>query len=84
MRSTAALSTASTRSTACGLPIDTTENQIAFARQYYNDLVMRFNTRQEVFPSNLVAGFFNFKPAEFFAVPEAEKAAPRVDLSLPA
>jgi LemA protein len=64
--------------------LTTTENQIAFARQYYNDLVMRFNTRQEVFPSNLVAGFFNFKAAEFFAVPEAEKAAPRVDLSLPA
>jgi LemA protein len=64
--------------------LTTTENQIAFARQYYNDLVMRFNTRQEVFPSNIVAGFFNFKPSEFFAVPEAEKAAPRVDLSLPA
>jgi LemA protein len=64
--------------------LTTTENQIAFARQYYNDLVMRFNLRQEVFPASLVAGFFNFKPSEFFAVPEAEKAAPRVDLSLPA
>ncbi len=64
--------------------LTTTENQIAFARQYYNDLVMRFNLRQEVFPASLVAGFFNFKPSEFFAVPETEKAAPRVDLSLPA
>ncbi len=64
--------------------LTTTENQIAFARQHYNDLVMRFNVQQEVFPSNLVAGFFNFKPSEFFAVPEAEKDAPRVDLSLPA
>ena len=63
--------------------LTTTENQIAFARQYYNDLVMRFNMRQEVFPANLVAAFFNFKPSEFFAVPEAEKATPRVDLSLP-
>jgi LemA protein len=63
--------------------LTTTENQIAFARQYYNDLVMRFNLRQEVFPSNLVAAFFNFKPSEFFSVPEAEKGTPRVNLSLP-
>ena len=63
--------------------LTTTENQIAFARQYYNDLVMRFNLRQEVFPASLVAAFFNFKPGEFFSVPEAEKATPRVDLSLP-
>ena len=64
--------------------LTTTENQIAFARQYYNDLVMRFNMRQEVFPSNLIAGFFRFQPGEFFSVPESEKATPRVDLSLPA
>jgi LemA protein len=64
--------------------LTTTENQIAFARQYYNDLVMRFNMKQEVFPASLVASFFNFKPGEFFAVPEGEKATPRVDLSLPA
>jgi LemA protein len=63
--------------------LTTTENQIAFARQYYNDLVMRFNMKQEVFPANLVAAFFHFKPSEFFAVPEAEKATPRVDLSSP-
>jgi len=61
--------------------LTTTENQIAFARQYYNDLVMRFNVRQEVFPSNVIAQFFRFKPGEFFSVPEAEKAVPRVDLS---
>jgi len=60
--------------------LTTTENQIAFARQYYNDLVMRFNMQQEVFPASLVAGFFNFKPSEFFNVAEAEKAVPRVDL----
>jgi LemA protein len=62
--------------------LTTTENQIAFARQYYNDLVMTFNMRQEVFPSNLIANFFNFQPSEFFSVAEAEKATPRVDLSL--
>jgi len=63
--------------------LTTTENQIAFARQHYNDLVMRFNMRQEIFPSSLVAKFFNFKPGEFFSMPEAEQATPRVDLSLP-
>lgn len=64
--------------------LTTTENQIAFARQYYNDLVMRFNMKQEVFPSNLIASFFRFQPGEFFSVPEAERAPVRVDLKLPA
>jgi LemA protein len=63
--------------------LTTTENQIAFARQYYNDLVMRFNMKQEVFPSNAVAGFFRFQPSDFFSTPESEKATPRVDLKLP-
>lgn len=62
--------------------LTTTENQIAFARQYYNDLVMRFNMKQEVFPSNVIAGFFHFQPSEFFAVADAEKSLPRVDLKL--
>ena len=64
--------------------LTTTENQIAFSRQYYNDLVMRFNMKQEVFPSNVVASFFRFQPGEFFDVAESEKAAPRVNLTLPA
>jgi LemA protein len=62
--------------------LTTTENQIAFARQYYNDLVMRFNMKQEVFPANVIAGFFRFQPAEFFTVPENDKSLPRVDLKL--
>ena len=64
--------------------LTTTENQLAFSRQYYNDLVMRFNMKQEVFPSNLIAGFFRFQPGEFFNISEAEKSAPRVNLTLPA
>ena len=62
--------------------LTTTENQIAFARQYYNDLVMRFNMKQDVFPSNVIAGFFRFQPGEFFSVAESEKSVPRVDLKL--
>ena len=62
--------------------LTTTENQIAFARQYYNDLVTQYNTKQQVFPSNMLAGFFGFKPSELFQVAEAEKPLPRVNLTL--
>ncbi len=64
--------------------LTTTENQLAFSRQYYNDLVMRFNMKQEVFPSNVIASFFRFQPSEFFNITEAEKSVPRVNLTLPA
>jgi LemA protein len=57
-----------------------TENTIAFARQHYNDSVMRYNTALQVFPQNIIAGIFNFKPFEFFEIPEEEREAPKVDL----
>jgi LemA protein len=59
-----------------------TENRIAFARQYYNDLVTQFNTRQQVFPANMIAILFGFQPSEFFSAPEPEQALPKVNLSL--
>ena len=62
--------------------LTTTENRIAFARQYYNDLVTQYNTKQQVFPSNMIAGFFKFQLHDLFDVPEAEKALPKVDLRL--
>jgi len=43
-----------------------TESRIAFARQHYNDSVLGYNNKIETFPSNIVAGTFNFKQAEFF------------------
>lgn len=46
--------------------LTTTENQIAFARQYYNDLVMRFNMKQELFPSSLIASFLISSEASSF------------------
>jgi LemA protein len=62
--------------------LTSTENKIGFARQFYNDCVMRYNTKTEVIPSNIVAGFGGFKPAEFFEIEEpAEKEAPKVDFS---
>jgi LemA protein len=56
-----------------------TENRIGFSRQHYNDQVMTYNTKTEVFPANIVAGMFNFKQEEFFELSdEAERAVPTV------
>ncbi|MEO0301564.1 MAG: LemA family protein [candidate division WOR-3 bacterium] len=57
-----------------------TENNIAFARQHFNDSVMRYNTAIQVFPNNIIAGIFNFKPYDFFEIKGEEKEAPRVNL----
>jgi len=62
--------------------LTSTENKIAFARQAYNDSVMTYNTGRESFPTNVLAGMFNFQPAELFQVEtEAEKQAPKVPFS---
>ena len=59
--------------------LTSTENKVAFARQAYNDSVMAYNTQREVFPSNLIAGMFNFAAAELFTVEKAEqREAPKV------
>jgi LemA protein len=59
-----------------------TENRIAFARQMYNDTATQYNTRQEQFPTNLVAGLAEASPAELWELEDqAERAVPRVDLS---
>jgi LemA protein len=60
--------------------LTSTENKIAFARQFYNDSVLTFNNKVQTFPSNLIAGMFNFTTRQFFEVPEADKAVPTVDL----
>lgn len=58
-----------------------TEDQLQYARRYYNGSVRIYNTRIESVPDLVVAGAFAFRPAEFFAVDEAEiRAAPRVEL----
>lgn len=63
--------------------LTTTENQLGFARQYYNDVATQFNTQQDVFPANLVARPFGFAHAELFAAGDADRAVPAVDLTLP-
>lgn len=59
--------------------LTSTENKISFARQAYNDAVTTYNTKREVFPTNLIAGMFNFALAQLFEVENAaERAAPQV------
>jgi LemA protein len=56
--------------------LTSTENKVAFARQAYNDSVMGYNNKREVFPSSIVAGMFNFAPAALLDIP-ADKAEVR-------
>src|SRR6266480_4912177 len=59
--------------------LTSTENKVAFARQAYNDAVMSYNTGRETFPTNILAGSFNFGPAELFVIEKPEeKEAPKV------
>jgi LemA protein len=53
--------------------LTTTENRIAFARQAYNDAVMEYNTRRQVFPSSLIAGAFGFRPAALFELDDPQQ-----------
>lgn len=53
-----------------------TESKIAYARQFYNDTVMKFNAKQQVFPSNVIAKMFNFKEKEYFEIGEPEAKEP--------
>ncbi len=62
--------------------LTSTENKVAFARQAFNDSVMAYNNRREVFPSSVVAGMFQFAPAALLEIPTADqaqvRAAPKV------
>jgi LemA protein len=62
--------------------LTTTENQIAFARQSYNDVVLDLDTRIQSFPTNLIADNFGFKAAEYFKGAPEDAAVPKVDLSM--
>jgi len=62
--------------------LTSTENKIAFARQLYNDTATQYNTRQQQFPTNLVAGMASAAPAELWEITnDAERAVPNVNLS---
>jgi len=59
--------------------LTSTEDRIAYARQFYNDTVLAYNTKIQSFPPNILAGTFNFTEREFFDAPEGETAVPTVD-----
>jgi LemA protein len=58
--------------------LSATENKIAFARQFYNDVVMDYNATIQQFPQTVIASMFNFKARDFFTAPAGEKEAPKV------
>jgi len=53
-----------------------TEGKIAYARQFYNDQVMKFNQKQQIFPSNIIAKMFTFKEKEYFVLEEPAAKEP--------
>ena len=57
--------------------LSSTENKVAFARQAYNDSLMTYNNKREVFPSSVVAGMFGFDPAALLEIPSEQQAAVR-------
>lgn len=64
--------------------LTSTENKIGFARQLYNDVATQYNTKQAQVPTNLVAGLAKATPADLWQIEDAaERAVPKVDLSLP-
>ena len=58
--------------------LTSTENKIGFARQFYNDSVLTYNNKKEIFPSNIIATVFNFENRDFFETAGEEKNAPQV------
>jgi LemA protein len=56
-----------------------TEDKIAYSRQFYNDTVLMYNNKCQMFPSNLIANTFHFEEAEFFEIEETAKTLPKVE-----
>ncbi len=62
--------------------LTSTENKISFARQSYNDQVLFFNNKTQMFPSNIIAGMFGFSKRDFFEIESAaEREVPKVSFS---
>jgi LemA protein len=62
--------------------LTSTENRIAFARQLYNDTATQYNTKQQQFPTSMVAGIAKAEPSDLWEIEDqAERAVPKVDLS---
>jgi LemA protein len=62
--------------------LTSTENKISFSRQFYNDSVLNYNNKTQMFPSNIIAGMTGFKASEFFEVEVAEeREVPKVSFA---
>ena len=62
--------------------LTSTENKVAFARQAYNDSVMSYNNQREMFPGSVIAGMFNFTPAQLLEIAKPEaREAPKVSFT---
>jgi LemA protein len=62
--------------------LTSTENKISFSRQYYNDSVLKYNNKTQMFPSNIIAGMFRFQAGEFFEVAAPDqREAPKVNFT---
>ncbi len=53
--------------------LEDTEDKVAYSRQFYNSVVLEYNNKIQIFPTNLIASLFNFKPEEFFEAEEEER-----------
>ena len=58
--------------------LTSSEDRVAYARQFYNDSVLGYNTKRQSLPSSILAGMFNFSPREYFEGEEASREVPRV------
>lgn len=58
--------------------LEDTEDKVAYSRQFYNSNVLDFNSKVQMFPTNLIANAFSFKPFEFFEAEEADKQSVKV------
>jgi LemA protein len=58
--------------------LTSTEDRIAYARQFYNDSVQKYNTKIQTFPTVIIAGMFNFSKREFFEAEEGSTEVPKV------
>lgn len=58
--------------------LKTLESKIAYARQFYNDVVLKYNTQTETVPTNIIAGLFHFEQAQYFQADDASREVPQV------
>jgi LemA protein len=58
--------------------LTSTEDRISYSRQFYNDSVQKFNTKTQTFPSNMIAGMFNFSQKEYFETEQGATEVPKV------